>query len=217
MKQLVWLADFMIKLENLSKMKLYIIRHAESLGNLSNLIIENSNLTSHGKEQAKRLGISLKKLKIQKIFSSDLGRTKLTAQIISQKIKKEIVYTELLREKNMGKLFNQSRKKIRKILEDSKEGKYRFRPDSGENMQDIMNRARKFINILKNEKSNSIAIVTHAGFIEAFILELFNLPFEEAKFIQIKPASISTFTFDDKFRTIDFCLGDISHLIKSVL
>ncbi len=53
-------------------MKLYLIRHAESYGNLSNSIVENSDLTDFGKEQARRLGIHFKNLEVQKIVSSDL-------------------------------------------------------------------------------------------------------------------------------------------------
>lgn len=119
----------------------------------------------------------------------------------------------MLREKNWGELFDKSRKKIREIIRDSKKGKYHFRPISGENLLDMMSRARKFIEIIKKEKLDNLAVVTHAGFIEAFILELFDLPLEEVEFIQIKPASISKFIFDDKFKVTSFSLGDISHLI----
>ena len=194
-------------------MKIYIIRHAESYGNLSTSLIENSDLTDFGKEQARRLGIHFKNLEIQKMFSSDLKRSLSTAYEISSETGTKVVPSKLLREKNWGELFNKSRKKIREIIRDSRKGKYHFRPISGENLPDIINRAKKFIRIIKKEKLDNIVIVTHAGFIEAFILKLFDLPLEEVEFIQIKPASISTFIFDDQFRITYFSLGDISHLI----
>ena len=195
-------------------MNIYLIRHAESFGNLSESIVKDSKLTSFGEEQAKRLAIHFKKLNIQKIFSSDIGRAISTTKTISKKVKKKVIYTKLIRERNMGRLLNQRREKIRKILSSHPQGEHYYRPISGESMIDVEKRASEFIQMLKREKSEDIAVVTHAGFIISFIIELFKLPQKERKFIQIKPASISKITFDSNFRVTNFILGDMSHLIK---
>jgi len=194
-------------------MKIYLVRHAESEGNLSKFMIENSSLTYFGKEQAKRLSLHFKRLRIQKIFSSDLERAKLTSKEITRGIRKDVFYDKLLRERNWGEFYKKPREKIREA-ENKSGNEYTFRPNSGESLNDLLDRARKFLEILKKEKTERIVIVSHAGFIKAFFLVLFKLPLKEIKFINIKPASISSFTFSKKFMVSNFILGNMSHLIE---
>ncbi len=73
-------------------LNIYIIRHGEKDKE------ENGSLTKKGRAQATLLANRLNKLKITKIYSSDLIRCKETAEIISKKIKLPIKYEKALRE-----------------------------------------------------------------------------------------------------------------------
>ena len=70
-------------------MKLILVRHGESEHNAKTNKSKDSPLTKKGKIQAMRLGKRLKKekIKIDKIYTSNLIRSKQTAEIISKIIK----------------------------------------------------------------------------------------------------------------------------------
>src|SRR3989344_209183 len=70
-------------------MKIILIRHGESEHNAKITLSRDSKLTKKGEIQAKHLGekIKNKKIKIDKIYTSNLIRSKQTAEIISKIVK----------------------------------------------------------------------------------------------------------------------------------
>ncbi len=109
-------------------MKLLLVRHGESEHNARINDNEDSLLTKRGERQAEYLGKSLKKQKIDinYIYSSNLKRSKQTAEIISKIINVPIKksFDELneypsnyLRKRFKGS-FNLRLKKLKKILKD---------------------------------------------------------------------------------------------------
>jgi len=70
-------------------MKIVLVRHGESGHNARMNDNKNSSLTKKGKIQAELLGKRLKreKIKIDKIYTSNLIRSKQTAEIVSKIIK----------------------------------------------------------------------------------------------------------------------------------
>ena len=64
-------------------MKLYLIRHGESEGNLLGVFSGwlQHNLTEKGREDACKAGRIIKKVKFDKVYSSDLNRAIETAKI----------------------------------------------------------------------------------------------------------------------------------------
>lgn len=87
------------------ELNIYIIRHGEKIG-------DESGLTKIGKKQVKLLTKRLSKLKINKIYSSDLQRCKETAEIIKKQIKIPIIFEKALREvSNKVKEYPEKHKK----------------------------------------------------------------------------------------------------------
>ena len=74
------------------RLNIYIVRHGEKIDG------ENMPLTKRGRKQAELLAKRLRKLKISKMYSSDLERCKETAEIIKKHIKIPIKYDIALRE-----------------------------------------------------------------------------------------------------------------------
>ena len=70
-------------------MKIILVRHGESEHNAKITLSRDSKLTKKGEIQAKHLGekIKNKKIKIDAIYTSNLIRSKKTAEIISKIIK----------------------------------------------------------------------------------------------------------------------------------
>ncbi|MEK6916030.1 MAG: histidine phosphatase family protein [Nanoarchaeota archaeon] len=84
-------------------MKLIIVRHGETFANEKGISCgwHNSRLNKVGLEQAKKLAYRLSNEKIDIIFCSDLMRCRQTIKPYLEKVKKEINYTKLLRERGI--------------------------------------------------------------------------------------------------------------------
>ncbi|MDP5274221.1 histidine phosphatase family protein [Chengkuizengella axinellae] len=88
-------------------MDIYLIRHGQTEANLLNKEKYTmftgqyeSPLTIEGEEQALKLSRSIKNMKFDKVYSSDLSRAVRTAEIVFPK--NNINQTPLLRERSLG-------------------------------------------------------------------------------------------------------------------
>ncbi|MDD5152609.1 MAG: class I tRNA ligase family protein, partial [Candidatus Pacebacteria bacterium] len=150
--------------------KYIVMRHGEAESNVSGIVsskIKGSDafkLTTKGCAQAKKTGIKLKNKKIDIIFASPLGRTKETANIVSEVIgydPKKIITDERIKEIDVGvfngRLIGEYRKHI-----SSDEEKINKRPDGGENLLDVKRRVMAFLaEIEEHYENKNILIVTH--------------------------------------------------------
>ncbi|MEK6890859.1 MAG: phosphoglycerate mutase family protein, partial [Nanoarchaeota archaeon] len=84
-------------------MKLYIVRHAQSKRNAREESVVDAGLTDIGKEQAKRLGLYFKKVKIDAIFCSNLIRARDTLKGALPYLDPTLIqYTDEIVEHKMG-------------------------------------------------------------------------------------------------------------------
>ena len=148
-------------------MLIYLTRHGKTNQNKECLLSGNSNfaqLIEEGKDQAEKIGIKLKEKNIEKIFSSPLDRAIETSNIINKSINVEIIKEDLLREFDFGSADAKSDTlpEAREILI-KRRIDLNFHAPNGECYNDLIKKAKKFIDKIKNEKCNSILIVSHAG------------------------------------------------------
>ena len=81
-------------------MKLYLARHGQTEYNAMSLHQHGDvELSELGIKQAKVLAKRFSKIPIDLIYSSPMTRAKKTAEIINKNLKKEIIYTDFLKEK----------------------------------------------------------------------------------------------------------------------
>ena len=94
-------------------MKVYIVRHGETMENASNCLVGriNSSLTDEGRNQAKQVCEYFKDKNIDLIISSTLDRCKETANIISDG-NIEIRYTDKLLGRDHGEFTGVHKSKI---------------------------------------------------------------------------------------------------------
>ena len=88
-------------------MKLYFVRHGETLWNTMGIFqgIKNSPLTEFGKEQTRKLKESLKDIKFTHFYSSPLGRALETINILTEdRPQAKIEIIPEFREINMGEV-----------------------------------------------------------------------------------------------------------------
>lgn len=141
---------------------IYFVRHGESEANQRGVFAgqkDDSALTEKGKEQAIATAqeIKIENLKIDKIISSPLKRTKETAEIIAKEIgfeTQKISFDDRITEYDMGSLTGTPIHKISSLALISAE--------NAENVDNFRNRTSDFIK--KYSKINeNVLVVSHAG------------------------------------------------------
>lgn len=151
-------------------MKLILVRHGETFANEKGIACGwyNSRLNKVGLEQAKKLASRLYKEKIDIIFCSDLIRCRQTIKPYLEKIKKEIHYTKLLRERHYG-IFDG--KPLIRMVEWFKNNPEK-EPKGYESKEKFMGRMSKFISEnFHNLKGKTVLIITH-GRAKRMLLEI---------------------------------------------
>jgi broad specificity phosphatase PhoE len=171
-------------------MKIYAIRHGLTDLNKKGLIngYTDSVLEPEGIEQAKMVAQFLPKT-IKHIYSSSLGRTKQTAEILNGALNVLITFHDELKEVNFGILeatpFLEEFKKKHRTKD------YDWRP-SGESFEDVKKRVLKILEVIKAERGQEEAlIVTHGGIIRLMHMLEFGQPLEE-----VDNASLHSFDLD---------------------
>lgn len=165
---------------NSSFCTLYIVRHGETNENLNKIIQgqTNSVLNETGKQQAKNISQKLKDIKFDNIFSSDLLRTKETAEIIALERKLEVQTTKALRERRWGRLEGQSTSIIKTIEEIkkklSKKARLKYKHfEEIESDEEIASRAFTFLReVAVGYKGKTILIVSHGGVMRILLQHL---------------------------------------------
>lgn len=161
-----------------------IIRHGETEENIKGISQGQTHgkLTANGKNSARRLALSLKKEKIDIIFSSDLKRVVYTTRQILKFHKVPIYYVKDLRERNMSSFQGKKRELLHEAQAKSGLSHTKFRPRGGESLIDVKNRTKRFLDKLsKKYKDKTILLSTHGGVIRCIISIYFGIPLEETR------------------------------------
>ena len=154
-------------------MKLIIARHTET--NYNTLKLCNSdpsvtvNLTAKGKKQAQELASKLANYNIDKIYISELPRTRETAEYINQYHNLNLIVDPRINENNTGYEGKSLIEWQRKIL--AHNDWWRAKINDGESLEQAYNRTKLFIEGLKKSNSKCPLVVTH-GFIVQCIYKI---------------------------------------------
>jgi broad specificity phosphatase PhoE len=150
----------------------FILRHGYSLRNKINISVSWPEkiycpLLGKGIKQIEKAAQKIKSADL--IFSSDLLRTKQTAEIIARKTKAKIIFDKRLREFDMGKFNGKPVSEAGKFWD--KKGlsktdyylrRFRIRAPKGENYTDVKKRIFNFLKEINGEyKNKKIIIVSH--------------------------------------------------------
>ena len=183
-------------------MKIILVRHGESESNVMGISNgeRNMDLTGKGRTQASYLGNRLKKQKISEIYTSNLKRSKQTAEIISKIIKVPIKesFEELNEYSNhhirhkIIHLFSMRAKKLKKLLK----------------------------RILKEKNEDkTILIVAHANTNRLIISYLLQIPVGRQFFrLRQHNTGINVLSWNEAHKNWAlFSMNDIAHLPKELI
>ena len=145
--------------------KYYILRHGYSLRNHQKIIsswpeIKPLPLTKKGKRQIKLAARKLKKEKIDLIFSSDILRTRQTAEITAKELGLKAEYSPQLRDINLGDFNGKPIAEFYKTF--NLKDLFWKAPPKGESWIDCKKRMVDFVqNLERKYKNKRILIVSH--------------------------------------------------------
>jgi broad specificity phosphatase PhoE len=156
-------------------MKFYFVRHAESHSNVSHIHdLPGVGLTETGMIQARTVAGRFKKIDVDVVVSSHYLRAEQTARVINKIVKKEIIFTELLKEAVIPteligkKMDDEEVLKIRRTLREHKnEENWHFSDE--ENFFDVRNRAMRALDYLRRMECERVLVVTHGTFLRMLI------------------------------------------------
>jgi phosphoserine phosphatase len=199
---------------------LIIVRHAESDFNLQNRIQghRDSGLTPKGLYQTRRLAARLKHFKIDKIYSSDLGRAFSTAVAITRFLKKsKIIRDPNLREIQLGDWEGMTPEEVDQLYDRGYQ-KWLKKPSSiviprGERLSHFKKRITARVReIASQNQGKTVLIVTHGGAITALLAHWMEADFDKLLVcLQIDNTSLTMVDIAGKYLRLR-SISDTTHL-----
>ncbi len=197
---------------------IYLVRHGETEWNHTNRYQGDRDvpLNAKGKEQAGKIGDRLRKVKLDAIYSSDLGRAAETARAINEGRNLPFFMRQGLREMNYGLWEG--------LTLDEITAKYlpawlAYREDSlntcvpeGEGYRDVLARVRQVMNeIAQIHPDGTVALVGHAGSLRAVIYNALGFDPRERWRLRLANVSLSIVTYGDRVGEL-ILFNDTCHL-----
>lgn len=195
-----------------------MVRHGQTDANVSGIVQGHgeSSLTLLGRKQAQRIALRLKNEKIDYAYSSDLTRTKETAQeILKFHSFVPLVTTEELREVHAGKHEGRPINKDPKIKENYFNHFHEYKPEGGESFIEAQQRIIGFYNkLIQKHKKKAVLLVGHGGIFGALMLALLKRPLNWEEYDKYRPqnAEISILEIEENKEHTVHLLNDKEHL-----
>jgi broad specificity phosphatase PhoE len=142
---------------------IYLARHGQTDWNVERRMMGQTDipLNGFGRAQAESLGKDVSELKIEHIFSSDLLRTKETAEIVNKFINVDVSLDQRLREINYGDIVGKALSEVSNESWDQ----FNFHPEqlNAESLENVYSRIKDFFEELAKRNLSNVLIVTHGG------------------------------------------------------
>ncbi|MEY3470789.1 MAG: hypothetical protein RLZZ223_139 [Candidatus Parcubacteria bacterium] len=154
---------------------IYFVRHGESEGNKEKVYQSASTLLSeNGLQQAELIADRFNNIEVNTIISSNYIRAKQTAKYISEVTGKDIIESQLFRERKRPSIQENQSKEIPELMAIDKQIQdnweildYRYSDE--ENFTDLRQRAKECFEFLENMTEDNIVVVTHKNFLHCLL------------------------------------------------
>ena len=165
--------------------RIIAVQHCQAVHHVNKMVggVTDWELTELGLEQANNIGIALKgKIGINadyKIYSSDLIRTRQTADIIAKHLNITPIYRQELREINLGSATGKSQEwfKVNQIPRPKAlPWLYHKVMFDAESAEEVYYRVSKLAEEIENSYDENIIIVGHGGSLSIFTARWLKLP-----------------------------------------
>ncbi len=198
--------------------RLLMVRHGITEYNSTRRFAGHTDveLSADGYRQAERLRERLASERIDTIYSSDLRRALVTAEVISSGHKADIVACPELREVNYGDAEGLTFQEISRLYPNVAELIANFNPQlefpCGESFEGFIERTSKFLDKLtEHTQSEALLIVAHSGPLRVLVCRLLGIDQGHWRQIRIDNASLSIIETYPQGAILNL-LNDTSHL-----
>lgn len=199
--------------------RIYLIRHGETV-NAGEVCLNGHfdvELSPAGEEQIRRVAKALQVKPVKAIYSSDLKRTRVSAEILSRPHNLEPVCYPELRELSFGKWEGLSVKVLNQRYPGELSKRFKnpetFCADGGETFLQLQERALpKFLEIAGRHPGEEIVIMSHGGVNRVILAHLLGSPLSHAFRISQEYAAINVIQFCEDQPAIELLNGATHHL-----
>lgn len=206
-------------------MKLIVVRHGESEGNITGLVhgneLSKDSLTALGREQAAKLAGKLNDVRIDRAFVSPLNRARQTAEIILAKHPTaRVEFADQLKERNVGEFAGRPVAEMQEAWQASGLPFGEFQPEGGESWYQagecVVSFVEKIINQYKDSAS-TILIVGHGSiftylFMWADKFDPHNSDKEKYDYYHPANTAVGIIEVDTEGKPVLVSLNDTNHL-----
>jgi broad specificity phosphatase PhoE len=196
-------------------MKLFCVRHGETLYNLEGRIQgqSDSHLSPLGRRQCRAVASALAGHEIDAIIASPLARALESAQVVADRLNLSVLTDPRLMEINagifQGLTWNEITERFPNETVRWRSQDPDFRIPGGESRRDVMLRARQAFCAIREAGYQRAAVIAHGGSLSAALKALLEIPAEHNPFT-FSNGSISTLAWESDVKLL--ALNDISHL-----
>ena len=194
-------------------MKLVMVRHPVTLANVQGKVQHEveGDIAPRGYEQIERLVYRLQLEHFDYCYSSDANRCRILAEAISSSNRISPQYNPLFREINNG-VWNGSKKENIERL--SLANPINARPENGESLQDLADRAMQGLDIIKSCGGERNILISHGWFLKMFLgLQLGMNPLDAIMKLKFSNCAISEIELKEQGCLIEY-LNNRDYLIK---
>lgn len=195
------------------------VQHPESIHHTNGMIGSWTDweLTDKGKQQAKSIALKLKmELGDQKyvLYSSPLMRTKQTAAFLSQSLRTDILFSDSLKERSLGKAIGKSVKWLQENLESVEQTVDDRCFSDAESRRDVWERLLPFYQVIMDHEEPNIMLVSHGDTLSIFNIMWLGLGPEVLNRINLSGLSggVSFLYQTDKGKRVIKRLSDTSYM-----
>jgi len=198
--------------------RLLLVRHGDTELNSAERYWGRSDvkLSAAGVEQAEGLRDRLAVEKINAVYSSNLERALVTAEIIASSHQLAVITCAELREVNFGQLeglnFSEISRLYPEVAKLWAERSTKLKYPGGESLVEFNTRVSKFLSRLdKHTVGETILIVAHAGVLRTLVCQLLGIDPHRRWQIRLDLASLSILETHQQGAILSL-LNDVSHL-----
>ena len=198
--------------------RLLLVRHGDTELNSAERYWGRSDvkLSAAGVEQAEGLRDRLAVEKINAVYSSNLERALVTAEIIASSHQLAVITCAELREVNFGQLEGLNFSEISRLYPELAklwaERSTKLKYPGGESLVEFNTRVSKFLSRLdKHTVGETILIVAHAGVLRTLVCQLLGIDPQRRWQIRLDLASLSIMETHQQGAILSL-LNDVSHL-----
>ena len=198
--------------------RLYIVRHGETEWNAQGRIQGHTDvdLSDHGRQQARAVAQRLSGVNFDVIYSSDLSRSRETAQIILGQRPTSLHSTDRLREFHKGVFegltVHEYMRRYPDLYQASLVNDLDFAPTGGETIRQTSARMAGFVSDLKKQhQEETVLVVGHGGSLRSAVVAIMDFPLEANWKLHMYNCSLSVFDiYPDN--AVMLLYNDTSHL-----